>query len=120
MDVDYYDNLLDTIRQRKQTQTESIVHFFTIFEDDCSRLQTLLTTNEKNNILKNNILQKFRPYVTLKVYGTSDELKHDLKLLEATMPNNNARNVSFGEKESDKQLQRIKKKPFNIFDNISI
>lgn len=59
--------------------------------------------------MKKNILQKFRPYVTLKVYGTLDELKHDLKLLEATMPNNNARYVSFGEKESDKQLQRIKK-----------
>lgn len=60
VDVDYYDNLLDTIRQRKQTQTESIVHFFTIFEDDCSRLQTLLTTNEKIIILKKNILQKLR------------------------------------------------------------
>lgn len=103
VDVDYYDNLLDTIRQRKQTQTESIVHFFTVFEDDCSRLQTLLTSYEKINILKKNILQKYRPYVTLKTYGTLDEIKHDLKLLEATMPDSNSRSVSFGKNEADQK-----------------
>ena len=47
VEVNYYDNLLDTIRQRKQTTNESIVQFFTIFEDNCSRLQKSLSSNEK-------------------------------------------------------------------------
>lgn len=38
--VDYLENLLDTIRQRKQNHNEPIVNFFTVFEDDCSRLPT--------------------------------------------------------------------------------
>lgn len=115
VDVDYYDNLLDTIRQRKQTQTESIVHFFTIFEDDCSRLQTLLTSNEKINILKKNILQKYRPHVTLKPYGTLDELKYDLKLLEATMANTNSRSVNFEEKDSNQKYDNSNRR--SRYDN---
>lgn len=95
IEVNYYDNLLDTIRQRKQTPNESIVHFFTIFEDDCSRLQTPLSQNDKMHIIKKNILQKYRPYVTLKNYASLNEVKHDLKLLEASMPATNERNVNF-------------------------
>lgn len=95
VEVHYYDNLLDTIRQRIQKQNEAIVHFFTVFEDDCSRLQTLLTPAEKIHIMKKNVLIKYRPYITLKSYETLNELKHDLKLLEASMLNNGDRNVSF-------------------------
>lgn len=45
--VDYFDNLLDTIRNRKQEHAESVVAFFTNFEDSCSRLLTPLTSMEK-------------------------------------------------------------------------
>lgn len=95
IEVNYYDNLLDTIRQRRQQTNESIVNFFTKFEDDCSRLQTLLTTGEKIHIVKKNVLQKYRPYVSLKNYDSLNDLKHDLKLLESSMPSANERNVSF-------------------------
>lgn len=94
IEVNYYDNLLDTIRQRRQHSSDSIVQFFTIFEDDCSRLQKLLTSAEKIHIIKKNILQKYRPYVTLKNYNSLNELKYDLKLLEASM-NANDRTVGF-------------------------
>lgn len=98
IEVNYYDNLLDTIRQRKQTSDESIVHFFTIFEDNCFRLQNPMSTNEKIHILKKNILHKYRPYVTLKEYKSINDLKHDLKLLEASMVSTKDRNVSFNGK----------------------
>lgn len=95
VDVDYYDNLLLIIQQRKQSQNESIVHFFTVFEDDCSRLPNALTSAEKINILKRNILQKYRSNVVLREYGTVSELKHELKLLEAAMQSDYQRNVQF-------------------------
>lgn len=87
--VDYLENLLDTIRQRKQAHNEAIVHFFTVFEDDCSRLPVQLTTDEKLNILKKNILQKYRPYVALNKFDSVDEMKHALKVLEMSMCTNN-------------------------------
>lgn len=95
IEVNYYDNLLDTIRQRRQTQNDSIVNFFTIFEDDCSRLQTLLSPREQIHIVKKNVLQKYRPHISLKNYNSLNELKQDLKLLEASMLASNDRNVSF-------------------------
>lgn len=88
--VDYLENLLDTIRQRKQTHNEGIVHFFTVFEDDCSRLPVQLTVDEKLNILKKNILQKYRPYVALNKFNSVDEMKHALKVLEMSMSQNNS------------------------------
>lgn len=104
VEVDYYDNLLMTIQQRKQKHDESVVHFVTIFEDDCSRLLTQLTSAEKINILKKNILQKYRSSIILREYGTVDELKHDLKLLESTMPND--RNVHFSRDNSRNRSYR--------------
>lgn len=95
IEVNYHDNLLDTIRQRQQTSNESIVHFVTIFEDDCSRLQTLMLPKEQIHIVKKNVLQKYRPHISLKHYNTLNELKQDLKLLEASMMSTNDRNVSF-------------------------
>lgn len=87
--VNYFDELLDTIRQRRQSPNESIVHFFTVFEDDCSRLSTRLDNAEKVKIIKKNVLQKYRPYIALGQFQTVEELKHALKVLEATMPQNN-------------------------------
>lgn len=98
VEVDYYDKLLMKIHQRKQSHDESVVHFITIFEDDCSRLITQLTSAEKVNILKRNILQKYRPSIILREYGTVDELKHELKLLESTMQYD--RNVHFSRNDS--------------------
>lgn len=95
IEVNYYDNLLDTIRQRKQTSTESIVHFFTIFEDDCSRLQTRMSPSDQIHIIKKNVLQKYRPHISLKYYESLNDLKHDLKLLEASMAASNDRTVGF-------------------------
>lgn len=88
--VDYLENLLDTIRQRKQAHNEAIVHFFTVFEDDCSRLPVQLSAEEKLNILKKNILQKYRPYVALNRFNSVDEMKHALKVLEMSMSSNNS------------------------------
>lgn len=88
--VDYLENLLDTIRQRKQAYNEEIVHFFTVFEDDCSRLPVQLTVDEKLNILKKNILQKYRPYVALSKFNSVDDMKHALKVLEMSMSQNNS------------------------------
>lgn len=87
--VDYLENLLDIIRQRKQLKNESIVRFFTVFEDDCSRLRNKLTLEEKVNILKKNILQKYRPYVALSKYNSIEEFKHGLKILEMSMSSDN-------------------------------
>lgn len=95
MQVDYFENLLDTIRQRKQAHNEAIVHFFTVFEDDCSRLPVQLTVDEKLNILKKNILQKYRPYVALNKFNSVDEMKHALKVLEMSMSNNNTDNNKY-------------------------
>lgn len=75
--------------------TKQLYVFFTIFEDDCSRLQTNLNQNDKINILKKNVLQKYRPYISLENYASVNELKHDLKLIEATMATTIDRNVSF-------------------------
>lgn len=101
--VNYLDNLLDTIRQRKQTYDDTIVQFFTAFEDDCSRLQVQLSVQEKINILKKNVLQKYRPYIALTQFNSTDELKHALKLLEATMPqykrDESIRSVRFGSRD---------------------
>lgn len=86
--VDYLQNLLDTIRQRKQANNEAIVHFFTVFEDDCSRLPVPLSIDEKLNILKKNVLQKYRPYIALNRFNSVDEFKHALKVLEMSMFSN--------------------------------
>ena len=101
--VDYLENLLDTIRQRKQEHNEAIVHFFTVFEDDCSRLPVQLSVDEKLNILKKNILQKYRPYVALNKFDSVDDLKHSLKVLEMSMSSNishdNSKFVRFNSKD---------------------
>lgn len=101
--VDYLENLLDTIRQRKQAYNEAIVHFFTVFEDDCSRLAVQLSVDEKLNILKKNILQRYRPYVALNRFNSVDEMKHALKVLEISMSSNashdNSKFVRFNSSE---------------------
>lgn len=89
MQVNYFDDLIDTIRQRKQTSYENVVQFITIFEDNCSRLRNPLTTREKISILKRNVLPKYQTYIALMAFSSVNELKHSLKLLEATMPQNN-------------------------------
>lgn len=102
MQVNYFDDLIDTIRQTKQSSNESIVQFCPKFEDNCSRLKTLLSTQEKINILKRNILYKYQPYIALTQFQNLNELKHALKLLEATMSHNNYgfnRNVRFNSRE---------------------
>lgn len=95
IEVNYYDNLLDTIRQTQQSQSESIVHFFTHFEDKCSRLQTPLSQRDQIHIIKKNVLPKYRPFTTLTPYNTLSDLKEHLKQLEASMLIPNERNVTF-------------------------
>lgn len=68
---------------------ESIVHFFTVFEDDCSRLKDELPQAEKIKIVKKIVLQKYRPYIALTNFHSLNEIKEALKILEATMPHNN-------------------------------
>lgn len=98
--VDYFDNLLDTIRQRKQSQSENVVQFFINFEDSCSRLPTPLSNLEKVNILRKNVLQKYRPYIALSTFQSVDEMKHALKILESTMIfTDSSKNVRFGSKD---------------------
>lgn len=87
--VNYFDELIDTIRQRRQSPNESIVHFFIVFEDDCSRLKDELPQAEKIKIIKKNVLQKYRPYIALTNFHSLNEIKESLKILEATMPHNN-------------------------------
>lgn len=99
MQVNYFDDLIDIIRQRKQASHESIVQFFTVFEDNCSRLRHPLTTAEKINILKRNIFAKYQPYIALVQFKSIDEMKHALKILEATMSysgNGGGNSHSFG------------------------
>lgn len=90
MQVNYFEDLIDTIRQRKQTPSESIVQFVTIFEDNCSRLLFPIAAQEKISILKRNVLYKYQPYVALAQFNSVNELKHALKILEATMSYNNS------------------------------
>lgn len=116
MQVNYFDDLIDTIRQRKQSSNESVIQFITIFEDNCSRLRVPLPTKEKISILKRNVLQRYQSYIALTQFNSVNELKHALKLLEATMsyPNNssnryvhfdrhdnNRRNISFSPHRSN-------------------
>lgn len=109
--VDYFDNLLDTIRNRKQEYTESVVKFFTNFEDSCSRLMTPLSAEEKVTILKKNILQKYRPYVVLTHFQTVDEMKYALKILEATMVSNEGnKNVRFGSRDKNRSFSAERNK----------
>lgn len=97
MQVNYFDDLIDIIRKRKQAANESIVQFFTVFEDNCSRLLTPLSTLEKINILKRNIFAKYQPYIALVQFKSIDEMKHALKILEATMSySGNGSDNSFG------------------------
>lgn len=84
--VNYFDELIDIIRQRRQSPNETIVHFFTVFEDDCSRLKDPLPQAEKIKIIKKNVLQKYRPYIALANFHSLNEIKEALKILEATMP----------------------------------
>lgn len=102
MQVNYFDDLIDIIRQRKQTSNETVVQFFTIFEDNCSRLLSPLTTVEKINILKRNVLQKYQSYIALMQFHSINDMKHALKVLEATMSQNyygNNRNVRFDSRD---------------------
>lgn len=115
--VDYLENLLDIIRQRKQLKDESVVHFLTVFEDDCSRLRNKLTLEEKLNILKKNILQKYRPYVALSKYESINEFKHALKILEMSMSfDNNShpnRFVRFSSNERNNNTHDNRDKKYN-------
>lgn len=89
MQVNYFDDLIDIVRQRKQTSNETIVQFFTIFEDNCSRLRVPLSNSEKISILKRNVLQKYQSYIALMSFQSLNAMKHALKVLEATMSQNN-------------------------------
>lgn len=105
--VNYFDELLDTIRQRRQSPNQTIVHFFTVFEDDCSRLKDPLPTAEKVKIIKKNVLQKYRPYIALANFHTMDEIKHALKILEATMPQSFGDSHQFKRFNSGDRLQQV-------------
>lgn len=83
--LDYSDNLLHKIREQKQNQNESVLQFLTNFEDECSRLTTRLTNEEKVRIIKLNVLQHYRPHIALIAYNNTNELKRELQILETTM-----------------------------------
>lgn len=83
--LDYSDNLLQKIRERKQTQGETVLTFFTDFEDECSRLVNKLPDNEKIRILKLNVLQHYRPHIALADFNSVNDIKKALQILENTM-----------------------------------
>lgn len=84
--LDYSDNLLQKIRERKQTENEMVLQFFTDFEDECSRLVNKLPDKEKIRILKLNVLQKYRPHIALVEFNSVNDIKKALQILENTMP----------------------------------
>lgn len=83
--LDYSDNLLRKIHEHKQTQSETVLQFFTDFEDDCSRLVNKLTDKEKIRILKLNVLQRYRTHIALVEFTTVNNIKNALQILENTM-----------------------------------
>lgn len=117
MQVNYFDDLIDTIRQTKQTNNESIVQFCTKFEDNCSRLRTPLSIEEKIKMLKRNVLEKYHPYIALAQFNDLHALKHALKLLEATMSNSYGynRNVRFN--SNDRSSERQSRSPHRQYNN---
>lgn len=84
--LDYSDNLLQRIRERKQTENETVLQFFTDFEDECSRLVNKLPDKEKIRILKLNVLQSYRPHIALVEFHSVNDIKKALQILENTMP----------------------------------
>lgn len=83
--LDYSDNLLRKIHETKQKQNETVLQFFTDFEDNCSRLVNKLPDNEKIRILKLNVLQLYRPQIALVNFDSLDSIKKALQILENTM-----------------------------------
>lgn len=82
--INYFDDLIDEIKARKQKPNEKIVHFFTIIENMCGRLRQPLLENEKIKIFKKNLLPAYRPHVALGTYTTVAQLKDACKILESS------------------------------------
>lgn len=108
--LDYSDNLLQKIRERKQTQDETVLQFFTDFEDECSRLVNKLSDKEKIRILKLNVLQHYRPHIALVEFNSVNDIKRALQILENTMtPSKYDRNhyTRFGSKDRSNSSQNF-------------
>lgn len=98
--VNYFDDLLDTIRYREQHYNE----FVTQFKDNCSRLQTPLLTHQKIEILKRNVLTKYQPQIVLMPFTDINQFKQSLKRLETAM---SSQRVSFAsERYSSREGRR--------------
>lgn len=98
--IDYFDNLIFEIKDRKQKESESIVVYFASFENLCSRLRDPMPEENKIRILKKNVLPKFRPHIALFASDTVAQLKEVCKILEANFPTSSSskwghRNVQF-------------------------
>jgi hypothetical protein len=77
------DELLDSIKNRKQLPNESIVIYVAIMEDMFQRLNVWPTEREKIKILRKNVLPYFIHHTSLLTFSTVEEFKSKCKLLEA-------------------------------------
>jgi hypothetical protein len=80
---DYNDELLDTIKNRKQQEHESIVIYVAIMEDMFLRLNNLPSERERIRILRKNLLPYYIHQTSLLSFNTVEEFKSRCKLLEA-------------------------------------
>jgi hypothetical protein len=77
------DELLDSIKNRKQLPNESIVIYVAVMEDMFQRLNVWPTEREKIKILRKNVLPYFIHHISLLTFSTVEEFKSKCKLLEA-------------------------------------
>jgi hypothetical protein len=80
---DYNDELLDSIKNRKQRENESMVIYVAIMEDMFQRLNTLPSERERIRILRKNILPYYIHQTSLLTFRSVEEFKSKCKLLEA-------------------------------------
>jgi hypothetical protein len=80
---DYNDELLDSIKGRKQRENESITIYVAIMEDMFQRLNVWPTERERIKILRKNVLPYYIHQTSLITFSTVEEFKAKCKLLEA-------------------------------------
>lgn len=80
--TDFYDDLLDDIKKRKQRENETIVLFFAIIEDMFNKLPVEMGQRNKVKIVKKLLLPVYIPHIISKPFDNISELKSECKTLE--------------------------------------
>lgn len=80
--VDYWDDLYDSIRARIQQPNESVIEYFSFMEDNFSKLENMLVSDQIR-ILRKNILPIYARQLVIYNYNTVQSLMDDCKAIES-------------------------------------